>query len=190
MGINKPDVRFVIHYSLPKSLEGYHQETGRAGRDGELAECVLFYSYADAQKGRHMMKQSAQENATPWDVLQSNEAALNAMIAYAESTAECRRSMLMHHFGERGFGPDQCAGTCDVCQQLAAGGKQAVKTDVTEESAALIRLVEAIDGPQPHGGGGGWGGGGAAAAAGGKGWAATYILELFRGAVSSRNRPQ
>lgn len=131
-----------------------------------------------------MMRTSAQENGTPWDVLQSNEAALNAMvrarrgpaaclvvggrakgytlllvrasqavlqqralagggpesqahcnarvralqlrqIAYAESTGECRRSMLMHHFGERTFGPEQCARTCDVCQALAAGGKQA-----------------------------------------------------------------
>lgn len=81
MGINKPDVRFVIHYSLPKSLEGYHQETGRAGRDGQTAECVLFYTYADASKSRHMLKTSAEENGTPAEVLQCNMEALNAMVS-------------------------------------------------------------------------------------------------------------
>ncbi len=79
-GINKPDVRFVLHYALPKSLEGYHQETGRAGRDGRSAEAILFYSYQDAIKARHMLRKTAEESGTPADVLQCNMESLNAMV--------------------------------------------------------------------------------------------------------------
>lgn len=79
-GINKPDVRFVLHYALPKSLEGYHQETGRAGRDGRAAEAILFYNYQDAIKARHMLRKSAEESGTPPDVLQCNMESLNAMV--------------------------------------------------------------------------------------------------------------
>ena len=69
----------MVHHSLPKSLEGYHQETGRAGRDGKAAHCVLFYSYADAVRTRHMIKCSAEENRSPPDALAANLDALNAM---------------------------------------------------------------------------------------------------------------
>ncbi|GFH16677.1 uncharacterized protein HaLaN_13144 [Haematococcus lacustris] len=80
MGINKPDVRFVIHFSLPKSLEGYHQETGRAGRDGREASCLLLYAYTDAQRMRHMLKESAKENNTAPEQLACNMDSLNGMV--------------------------------------------------------------------------------------------------------------
>ena len=70
----------MLHHSLPKSLEGYHQETGRAGRDGLAAYAYLFYSYQDAIKARHMLRQSAEESGTPREVLQSNMESLNAMV--------------------------------------------------------------------------------------------------------------
>lgn len=73
-------MRYVFHYSLPKSLEGYLQEGGRAGRDGRPSTCVLFYTYADAAKSRHMIKTSAQENNSPEEQTRSNMESLNAMV--------------------------------------------------------------------------------------------------------------
>ncbi|KAF6261562.1 hypothetical protein COO60DRAFT_1699757 [Scenedesmus sp. NREL 46B-D3] len=170
MGINKPDVRFVVHYSLPKSLEGYHQETGRGGRDGAAAECVLFYSYSDALKGRHMIATSAEENNTAREVVENNLDALNAMVNYAESTVECRRALLMHHFGETSFGPEQCRESCDVCQANKAADRKVEEADFTEAAKSLLRLISELN------------------ARTGRAHGATFILELFRGSPTARNR--
>ncbi|QDZ20832.1 Q-like ATP-dependent DNA helicase [Chloropicon primus] len=141
MGINKPDVRFVIHYSLPKSLEGYHQEAGRAGRDLKDALCVLFYRFGDYQKLKRLLESSAKENNAPPQQLQNNIESLNGMVSYCENTIECRRVLLLRHFGEN-FDPGLCKGTCDNCKNNQRSGKTYETKDVTEDVKNIISIVQ------------------------------------------------
>ena len=106
MGIDKPDVRFVIHYDIPKSLEGYYQETGRAGRDGGEGICIAFYAYKDLQKLEKFME------GKPVAEQDIGRQLLQETAAYAESSV-CRRKMLLHYFGEE-YDKDNCQ-NCDNC---------------------------------------------------------------------------
>lgn len=135
MGIDKPDVRFVVHYTMPKSLEGYYQETGRAGRDGKRSGCYLYYGYRDTASLRRMID----EGEGSWEQKERGRQMLRNVVQFCENKSDCRRVQVLAYFNET-FRREDCHESCDNCNSTSVFETR----DFTSQAALVIQLVERV----------------------------------------------
>lgn len=138
MGIDKPDVRFVIHLYIPRTLEGYYQETGRAGRDGKYSDCIMFYSYKDATALQGMILRDKELDR---EAKENHMSKLRQVVQYCENTTDCRRKQVLQYFNEQ-FDPKKCNKKCDCC--LNSNKTSMVERDVTEYARNILGLVQSF----------------------------------------------